>query len=387
MEVDKVADELGIDDLASIRCWPILAWNNPGLSGRRQSPRSCRGSAANASRVDLLGGTLHQQRNVHQHDVLSRDAASLIIAKMPMASLNVGNHEQCGSIRGHSRCVVLRSACMLTTWTIILHRTGEFGRPEHRRRPAEFQCTDHARVPERFVAPGHPALNRCAAKPYCSISSKKSAPSAPPSWPAIMATAKKYQGEPIFFVAVNSGTSKPSIKQSAVRTGVDWPIIVDMDRAFGTGVWRVADLTEKRNAESDPSTPKVNWKLADWGDAKAPSFACPQQDQPLELQAKDVPPELYQVWLSVELGQFSDAGRGSKWYRTTGNADFKDATRKLADYVNGRIRHELDKAKTELETSKYRAYQHYATIAEQYAGYAATKEAVTAQRELTAIPR
>ncbi len=274
---------------------------------------------------------------------------------------------------------------MLTTWTIILTAPAPLVAQSTADGPRKSSARSTPEFPSVWIGAQPPSIESLRGKAVLLYFFEEECPKCTARWPAIMAAAKKYQGEPIFFVAVNSGTSKPSVEQYARRTGVDWPIIVDMDRAFEQACG-VSPISLKNVMQVRYITPKGELEAGNWGDLDG-TITRALNGAHWNFDPKDVPPELYQVWLSVELGQFSDVAVALNRTRSAGNANLKDATRKLADYVNGRIRDELDKAKTELETSKYRAYQHYATIAEQYAGYAATKEAVTAQRELARDPQ
>jgi hypothetical protein len=51
-------------------------------------------------------------------------------------------------------------------------------------------------------------------------------------WPDMYAVAKKFEGEPVVFIAVNSGNSRDEVAQYAKGVDLPWPVIVDPTREF-----------------------------------------------------------------------------------------------------------------------------------------------------------
>src|SRR5688572_19238738 len=51
-------------------------------------------------------------------------------------------------------------------------------------------------------------------------------------WPGLYELAKKYQGQPVVFIAVNSGNPPAEVAQYAREVRLTWPIIVDPTREF-----------------------------------------------------------------------------------------------------------------------------------------------------------
>src|SRR6185295_16887547 len=64
-------------------------------------------------------------------------------------------------------------------------------------------------------------------------------------WPELLALSQKYAGEPIVFIAVNSGSPRDTVARYAVGVGCPWPILVDSNRRF-----EKATLNEKISLEN-----------------------------------------------------------------------------------------------------------------------------------------
>ncbi len=62
--------------------------------------------------------------------------------------------------------------------------------------------------------------------------------------------------------------------------------------------------------------------------------------------------------------------------------DIKTAAEKLVNVVDEQAAADMAAAKSEADKSKYRAYERYGAIAEQYAGFPVVAEATAARREL-----
>src|SRR5688572_16136054 len=51
-------------------------------------------------------------------------------------------------------------------------------------------------------------------------------------WPELLALSKKLEGQPIIFIAVNSGNSRGEVEQYVRSNKITWPVIVDPTREF-----------------------------------------------------------------------------------------------------------------------------------------------------------
>ncbi|MEO0531044.1 MAG: redoxin domain-containing protein, partial [Planctomycetota bacterium] len=52
------------------------------------------------------------------------------------------------------------------------------------------------------------------------------------NWPAVQRLASEYDGKPILFVGVNSGTDPRTLKRYLSRQRIAWPVIHDFDRSL-----------------------------------------------------------------------------------------------------------------------------------------------------------
>lgn len=190
------------------------------------------------------------------------------------------------------------------------------------------------------------------------------------AWPQILAEARKFNDEPIVFVAVNSGTSRGEVEQYVREVGLDWPVIVDVDRSFETacGIVQV-------NLQNIAQVAYIN--------------AQGQVQQALagakwNLDPSEIPAELKPAWRSIEFGDYAAAAPALAKIKSARKPEVKAAGQKLLDYVDQRIASELDAAKA--EASPFRAHEQYTAIAQRFAGYPAADKATAARRAIAGKP-
>ena len=52
------------------------------------------------------------------------------------------------------------------------------------------------------------------------------------AWPKVLSATTKFVGQPVLFIAVNSGTARPQLENYLRRNKVTWPVVCDSDRSF-----------------------------------------------------------------------------------------------------------------------------------------------------------
>ena len=86
----------------------------------------------------------------------------------------------------------------------------------------------------------------------------------PERWKELLPMAQKYEGKPVVFIAINSGTSRGDVEQYARDVGVNWPIIVDSDRSFekqsDIGTISLQNIFQPRIIKSDGRWAKADWE-------------------------------------------------------------------------------------------------------------------------------
>ena len=92
---------------------------------------------------------------------------------------------------------------------------------------------------------------------------EESCPRCRDRWPMLFETAAKYADQPIVFIAISSGTTRPEVEQYARSVNLTWPVIVDTDRSFE----RQADMGEislQNVMQAGYLTPEGELRHGDW---------------------------------------------------------------------------------------------------------------------------
>jgi len=248
--------------------------------------------------------------------------------------------------------------------------------------PSESTSAGSVEFPGAWIGGQLPNIEALRGKAVLLYFFEEDCPSCTKAWPTLVATAKKYEGKPILFAAVNSGTLPARVQQYASSAGVPWPIIVDVDRTFelacGVNPISLSNVMQVKYISPEGMVQPGNFRDLDGTIERALEGAH------WNLDPADFPSELHEVWLAVELGRYADAAKLLKADRSLRRANLEDANRKLTDYVNVLLGKELAAAKA--EANKLRAYEHYSAIAEQYAGFPGATDAAKAGRDLAKDP-
>ena len=115
-----------------------------------------------------------------------------------------------------------------------------------------------------------------------------------------MAVANKYQGEPIVFIAVNSGNNASKVASYLKKNGITWPTIVDSARKFegmaATGEISLNRISGYRVLDADGSlkssagleySAKLALTNAKWN-----------------IDPEGFPDSLISCWQAIEFGDF-----------------------------------------------------------------------------------
>lgn len=195
-----------------------------------------------------------------------------------------------------------------------------------------------------------------------------------------MAVADKYEGEPIVFIAVNSGNDKVSVSKYLKKNKIGWPTIVDYDRAFEKmadvgevslrNIWQFATVNaegEIRRSANDPE--KAAQRVL--------------KDAKWNVDLKLIPPALQAEWKAVEFGDYSKAARGLKRASNSSKPELKAGADVLMDYVSEKMNGLVTEADEARESDEvWIAYKKYSQAKEVFAGYDLPEEALEHWKEL-----
>ncbi len=221
-------------------------------------------------------------------------------------------------------------------------------------------------------------------------------------WPALLATAKKYEDKPIVFIAVNSGTSREDVMEYAREVNLTWPILVDANRQFekdsGVNEISLQNIYQARVITADG-------KL-EMGDFRNPEASADRalQGAKWNIDPTGIPSQLIPVWRGLEFGMMTNAAGPLKAALTSKDPTVKAGADKLNTIVQEKIATEVKAAKEAFAAGeKWKSYKMVNAVSIQYAGLElpeavnkaktalATDEAVKnqlqAQRELESLKK
>ena len=181
-----------------------------------------------------------------------------------------------------------------------------------------------------------------------------------------MAVADKYQGEPIVFIAVNSGTGISDVSAYLRKNGVGWPTIVDSARMFesaaGVGQISLNNIIGYRVLNADGAL--VGASSLEDGAKRAMTTAG------WNVDPTDIPDSLRGVWQAVEFGDFVSESRTLQRALKSKKPEIQTAAQSLNDYVQGKLTAMLEKA-TAAKTAgdEWLAYKTYEEFQYRFKGY------------------
>ena len=206
-------------------------------------------------------------------------------------------------------------------------------------------------------------------------------PSCREKWPGMYELAKKYESQPVVFIAVNSGNPRGVVEQYARGVNLKWPVIVDSSRQFEQAfVGQEISLQNIYQAQiilPDGKKQQGNWSDLDGTVQRALAGA------KWKIDPATIPAAFMPTWRQVELGQYSAAAPMLKKGLVTTNSEVKEAAKRVNGFVQEQIKAAVEKA-SELKKSgdSWKAYQAYKAVATGFAGHDLPAEVTLSGREL-----
>ncbi len=200
-------------------------------------------------------------------------------------------------------------------------------------------------------------------------------------WPDLIKTAKEFEGKPIVFIAVNSGSSRQEIEQYVRQTRIPWPVVVDPSCAFEKAVG-VNEISLQNIHQVQLLMPNGKFQPGSWSDIKGAAEKA-LANASFKVDPQGIPPALKSAWADVEFGRYSKAAASIKRSLNSSDAQTKAAAEQLNAYIQSEIETKLKaaaKAKTDNET--WTAYQLYQTVLEQFGNYDVPSDARSEVKQL-----
>lgn len=186
-------------------------------------------------------------------------------------------------------------------------------------------------------------------------------------WPDMTEISKQFEGDPIAFIAVNSGSDPRMLQQYARRQGISWSVIADYDRSF--------EKTMKVSPISLQNIVQVRYITADgvshtgkWSDLPATAKAA-LKGAKWNVDPKEIPDELQDAWYDIEFGNYPKAAKVVN-KEASKSGPLQEAAEKLIAVVKKNLGEDYDIAKKHFrDKKKWDAYKQLVMIEEKYDGY------------------
>jgi len=200
-------------------------------------------------------------------------------------------------------------------------------------------------------------------------------------WPDMLATAKRFEGKPILFIAVNSGSSATSVASYVRQNHIDWPVIVDTDRALeqqaNVGEISLQNIYQARVLLPDGTLTRGDWSNIDGTAERA------LRDAKWGVDPQGIPASLRGAWFGVEFKIYGAVAAQVKRAAGSRKPEEKAAGERLMAYVLEQMQKDADAAGQLLKQNQpWPAYKAYAEVAERYKGYDLPAEVTSALRSL-----
>lgn len=235
--------------------------------------------------------------------------------------------------------------------------------------------------PEQWINSGPLTLEAAKGKAVVLWFFEEGCPRCRERWPGLLATAKKYEGKPVLFIGINSGSTRAEVQQYAQQVQIPWPIVVDSNRQFekacDVGEISLQNIYQARLITADGQlTGASSARLEE-------SVEAALQKAAWKVDPQKIPQALQTAWLGVEFGDYSSAGKTIKKSLTSPKADVKQAAEALNAAVQKEIEAGASQAKAALDKgSKWEAYKAYAALTQRFAGFDLPSEVTTSTKTL-----
>ncbi len=198
-------------------------------------------------------------------------------------------------------------------------------------------------------------------------------------WPKLLQSGSKFDGSPVLFIGVNSGTPRPRLEAYLKQNKIPWPVICDSDRSFENQFgFRVSPM-EARNLRL--LMPDGGVKSGEVGNVEGAAVDA-LRDAKWKVDPQGLPPALQSAWQAIEFGKSPDAAQTLK-KSLNGKGDIKEAATKLNQVVRDDLSRQLEDAKKSLDDGKkWDAFKRYSVIPPKFKGYTVPAEVASNIKDL-----
>jgi thiol-disulfide isomerase/thioredoxin len=189
------------------------------------------------------------------------------------------------------------------------------------------------------------------------------------NWPTLQGLSKQYEGKPLIFIAVSSGTDPRVLKRYLGQYRVGWPVIHDLDRSLemAMGVPKLSPNVKEfafRYVAGDGSRGQGQ------GADVAGTAESALKGAAWRVDPAAVPAKLLTAWRAVELGDFTAAARPLAQAVDAKDEQLKAGAEKLLAAVEEEVTSAATTAQEAInEGDEWTAYKRLESIPRQFHGY------------------
>lgn len=201
-------------------------------------------------------------------------------------------------------------------------------------------------------------------------------------WPERLKEAKSFEGKPVLFIAVNSGTPRDQLEKYLSDVGCDWPTICDPTRSLEK-ISGVGEITLQNIYQAKIITAEGDFRFGNPTKLKETAETA-LEGAAWRIDPSDIPAALKPAWSCLEFDNCALAAGPIKKALASKKPELKEAAEKLNASVQSKIEKLLTQAKEAEETGeKWTAYKAYEEITKNYSGYEVKTDIAKAKKSLS----
>lgn len=228
------------------------------------------------------------------------------------------------------------------------------------------QAQDLPSDPTRWIHSPPLSKEMVAGKAVVFYFVEEECPNCAKRWPAVLDTAAKFQGQPVLFVAVNSGTSRSEFESYLRQNNVGWPALNDWDRTFEKQFG--FEISLQNICQVEMLMPDGSFRSGNFNDLDGSAKEAAKSAQ-WKVEPRDIPEGLRDAWLAIEFGSYPEAAR-SITRNLDGKGPLGQAAQLLRKYVQDDLQAKVTAAQKHLdEGNSWEAYKGFSMIPARYKGY------------------
>jgi len=205
-------------------------------------------------------------------------------------------------------------------------------------------------------------------------------------WPELMKTAEKCEGQPVVFIAVNSGNPRAAVDAYVQEVGVKapWLVLVDPNRDFEKACQLIKEISpgddESQIRYIKPDGEILPGLTDDIEEAAKKAL----EGAEWKMSPRGLPESMRATWLAVEIGNYKGLAAPLKKAMASPKTDIKETGKSLMDIVQKEMNEYLTTIKEAQEAgNSFKAYEAVTELSDHFMGFELPKEIATLKKDLS----